>query len=405
MKYDYKHAILIVENKDKGLSTFLLEMLSYFYAPLDVIFVGSEDDELETNDPKYRYNEEAFYSLVDEINEMYHPMKKEREDYEVVLSFDLTPEQRISFAKALNYTFVEYSELLCFYFANINRRSTIHQLLTDKMYYEIKENELPYLSASAKEISSIRRSLVASNKKTDSLLAPLVDKRKERINRIYNSPAPLVALFGYPGSGKSTLYAALVSKLKGEVIERESFTTDNKIKPIKNFRYPDFYLMNGIGYLETKPNLVDKYFDMYYQEFGYADLIVDIVDVTNHDYLNHIETCEEFIRSVSKRKDIKIIHLLNKTDEEDAELRRLPRSNELLVSLISDEDIDEVVNFILTSLYEGWEKKTFLLPYEVPIETCYKQNFVVDAKIKETGHEVTCYLNPKYIDKYKNYSM
>ncbi len=404
MKYDYKHAILIVENKDKGLSTFLLEMLSYFYAPLDVIFVGSEDEELETSDPKYRYNEEAFYSLMDEINEMYHPSKKEREEYEVVLSYDLTPEQRISFNNSLNYTFIEYSDLLLFYFSNINRKSTIHRLLTEKMYYEIRRNQLPLLKVSAKEISNERHSITASEKALDKELAPLVSKREERINRIFNSATPLVALFGYPGSGKSTLYAALVSKLKGEIVEREPFTTDNKIKPIKNYRYPDFYLMNGIGYLETKPNLVDKYFSMYYEEFGYADLVVDIVDVTSHDYLEHIETCEEFIRSVSKHKDIKIIHLLNKTDEEEAELKRLPRSNELLVSLIEEEDIDEVVNFILGSLYEGWEKKTFLLPYEVPLETCYKQNYVTEVVIKETGHEVTCYLNPKYIDKYKNYS-
>ncbi len=399
MKNDYIHAILVVEDKKKGFSAFLLEMLSYYYAPLDVVFVADHVEDIYTDDEKYRYDKDVFDALVDQINNMYP--SSDDEAMEVIFAFDLTDQQRVSFAKALYYPFSEYSDLLCNYFYAINK-STLNRFLCEKMYNQVRRNNLALARMNAKELASERKSIEQEDKVLDKQIAPLLKKRSDKMEKIYNSATPLVAIFGYPDSGKSTLYAELLERLKGEEVRRESFTTDNKVKLIKNYRYPDFYLMNGIGYLETKPNLVDTYYDVFYQEFALADLIIDVVDVTNPNYLEHIETCEEFIKSISRHPDVKIIHLLNKADDE-MKVQRLPRSNEMLVSLINDDDFDETLSFILSSLFEGWEKKTFLLPFEIPIETCYKQNYVTSVEIKETGHLVTCYLNPKYLSLYLPY--
>ncbi|MCD8203610.1 MAG: 50S ribosome-binding GTPase [Coprobacillus sp.] len=412
-KDPYRHGIIVLDFINSEKQNFLLEMCSYFfYMPLDVVFLAGddldEDEEEESEtiteveiDETYYYEKDVFFSLMDRLEELKGTLE-EGDSYEVILPMDLTSKQREMFYRHMPFPFWEYSAIVINYLA-ANAKGEMSEVLVERMFSEISKREAHTYAESTRMANIAIKREKNYLKNSEEYLVPIIESRKNKILKYYNSDIPIIALIGYPSAGKSTLFNNLLSSLTGVKAKREPFTIEPKYKHIKNFRYPDFYLMNGTGLIISEADFIFSNLAPYYEEYGYADLVVNIVDTTNADYLSIITNSENFLKERQVNPHQKVVHLLSKSDLENSVIRKIPRSNELLISLANSDDTDDILAFIFSELYSEWPLLHLFLPYEVSKEKLFKHAYVTTLEEKENGYEVTAYLNPKYLNLYNDY--
>ncbi|MCD8204740.1 MAG: 50S ribosome-binding GTPase [Coprobacillus sp.] len=398
-----QYGILLLDINDFHQRDFLFEMCScFFYFPLQVI-VTSEEDESEKApiDETYYFDSDKFFELVDDIDELVESSAEEGE-YTLILPMDLTKKQRETFYHYFKIPFIEYSDLVT-NFISLNAKSEMSKTIVTQLFVELDLGDADLRAESTRSANSEIRRRKSYLKSSSKVLSSLVEERDKKVSKYYDSRCPIVSLVGYPNAGKSTLYNKLLTRLTGAGTKRESFTLEPKYKLIKNYRYPNFYLMNGTGLIYNNPDLFMRNLSPYYNEYGHADLVIDIVDTTNPDYLDLIKYTEEFLESKKVNPKQKVIHLLSKSDLENANLNKIPRENELLISLENDDDIDLILDFIFSSLTSEWIPAHLFLPYEINKESVYKHAYVREINEKENGYEVTASINPIYLHLYKDY--
>ncbi len=397
------YGILVMDANSFKRRDFLLEMCScFFYFPLTVVAIGEEEGDGDTPiDDTYYFDSEEFYSLVDNVEDIISSGEEDG-SYTLILPFDLTNKQRETFYHHIQIPFIEYSDLVT-NFIGINAKSEMSKVIIGQLFTELDLGDANLRADSTRSANNLIRKSKNYLKASSARLIALIEERQKKTSKIFDSRAPLVSLIAYPNSGKSTLYNKLLTRLTGEGTKRESFTLEPKYKLIKNYRYPNFYLMNGTGLIYLNPDLFLRNLSPYYDEYGHADLVIDIVDTTNPDYLEVIKDTEDFLSARKINPHQKVIHLLNKGDLEESNLKKVPRENELIVSLENDDDIDDILDFIFTTLASEWIPAHLFLPYEISKESLYKNAYVTELNEKENGYEVTAYINPIYLHLYKDY--
>ena len=93
--------------------------------------------------------------------------------------------------------------------------------------------------------------------------------------------------------------------------------------------------------------------------------------------------------------NIPMINIYNKYDLLGGFANFIPGKDEILVSLLDDNDVEETLKFIVSNATKDWERRELTLPYSVDFE-----NYVISHKEKEDGYLVDVYLNPAYKYKY-----
>ena len=95
-----------------------------------------------------------------------------------------------------------------------------------------------------------------------------------------------------------------------------------------------------------------------------------------------------------------MINIYNKYDLLGGFANFLPKEDELLVSLLDDNDVEDALKFIVRNATKNWERRELTLPYSIDFATFSKENYVISHKEKEDGYLVDVYLNPAYKYKY-----
>lgn len=152
-----------------------------------------------------------------------------------------------------------------------------------------------------------------------------VEKNREVLrSKRSKSNIPIVALAGYTNSGKSTLVNALISNQEGSE-NREVFVKDmlfatlgTSLRRAEFNNGREFLLIDTVGFVSKLPTHLVEAFKSTLEEIKFADIIVQVVDVTNSDVDLQIETTNKILLDL-ELSDKQMIYAFNKIDMLDPE--------------------------------------------------------------------------------------
>ena len=197
-----------------------------------------------------------------------------------------------------------------------------------------------------------------------------ITQRKSR----KNSAIPQVSLVGYTNAGKSTIMNQLLSCYGNSDIAHNEHkmvlqmdmlfaTLETTIRKITPPGKSPFYLSDTVGFIDKLPhNLVDA-FRSTLEEACEADLLLQVVDVSDPYYKDHMRVTNETLAELGAGHIPQIV-VYNKADRVP-EISSLPRVGRQQIHMAAGKGIgvDALMEMIMQEIYGKLFHAKVLLPY------------------------------------------
>ena len=208
------------------------------------------------------------------------------------------------------------------------------------------------------------------------------DRQVKRGKRM-QSAVPQVSLVGYTNAGKSTLLNRMLGRYVGKeekkVMEKDMLfaTLDTTVRRIAFENHKDFLLSDTVGFISHLPHTLVKAFHSTLEEVIYADLLLEVVDLSDEHYRDHMQVTKETLKELGA-EEIPILYVMNKADRL-YEADTLPRINgdTIYMSASLEAGLPELVEMIQKKLYASNKRAVFLIPYA---------KGDIDHYLNENGH-------------------
>jgi GTP-binding protein HflX len=143
-------------------------------------------------------------------------------------------------------------------------------------------------------------------------LTELGRKRRERRRRRVDSNIPVVAIVGYTNAGKSTLLNTLTGA--GVLTEDKLFATlDTRARRLRLPSGRFAVLTDTVGFIREMPKDLFAAFRATFEEASDADLLLEVVDASDPEHEEHLETTEELIEELGLAEKPRL-RVYNKAD-------------------------------------------------------------------------------------------
>lgn len=187
-------------------------------------------------------------------------------------------------------------------------------------------------------------------RKTKDDLKRLTQNRRLQIEQRQKNGVSNVSLIGYTNAGKTSLFNKLSNKKK--LVKNELFVTLESIsgKVYLKETAKEILVTDTIGFIrDLPPQLIDA-FRSTLMESIYADVLLHVIDVSDDNMDQKIQTVEMIIHDLSLQNK-KIIYVFNKTDqikdlEKEQIIQRYKRFSPQFISTKTGDGVENLLNLI-----------------------------------------------------------
>ncbi len=201
-------------------------------------------------------------------------------------------------------------------------------------------------------------------------LENIAEERKTQRKKRAESGIPRVALVGYTNAGKSTIMnamlAAYVEDEEKKVYEEDMLfaTLDTTVRKIVPMDKNAFLLSDTVGFISNLPHNLIKAFRSTLEEVQEADLLVQVIDYSDENYMEHIRVTEDTLKELGAEK-IPMIYAFNKADLCGmGEFATVQGDDKLYLSANSRSGVETLITLITGKLSAGYRDCSFIIPYE-----------------------------------------
>ena len=358
-----------------------------------------------------------------EVASYYHQYNEENPDSPIDLiacNFELSGLQKKNISQQIGAEIIDRTFVILDIFdknaktreaqlqVNIARLQYLKNHLVNEMasYSQVTSGSGHNKGKGEKQIELSRRQINnAITQKKKELESIKLSRRNMRASRL-NNPIPKICIVGYTNAGKSTLMNRLVNLSKEDktVLEKNALfaTLETATRGISVFGYPSFFLTDTVGFISHLPIYLVDAFRSTLEEIKEADLLVQVVDISDPFKEEEIATTKQIIKDLDADQ-IPMINIYNKYDLLGGPANFLPKEDELMVSLLDEEDVLEALKFIVSNVTKNWEHCQIELPYSVDFASFSKENYVISKKEKEDSYVCEVFINPAFKYKYASY--
>ncbi len=182
-------------------------------------------------------------------------------------------------------------------------------------------------------------------------------QRKQRRRRRKRQAVPIVSIVGYTNAGKSTLLNTLTHSQT--VAEDKLFATlDTRSRRLR-FPYDrEVVITDTVGFIRDLPKDLFAAFRATFEEVADADLILHIVDASDHNRAQHINTTETLLSKLGL-SHIPAILVYNKVDLVDADVAdKLTggRDDATVVCARDRSSMTALLELIAAALRDRWQQ-------------------------------------------------
>ena len=220
-------------------------------------------------------------------------------------------------------------------------------------------------------------------RKIQNLEEELEDVRKIRANQRRSrekNNTPVVCLVGYTNAGKSTL----LNQLTGAEIpanDRLFDTLDTTTRKRKIGPSQEIMISDTVGFIRHLPTTLVEAFKATLEELEFADVIVNVIDISNPDWPDQAEVVEDLLRQLQVEKT-PCIRAFNKCDKY---LGILPHGEDTVcISAKTGEGIDQLIDAIRQQLERNAVIVTLQIPYS---DAGVVEQISAVTAIQETSYE------------------
>lgn len=204
-------------------------------------------------------------------------------------------------------------------------------------------------------------------------LKKLKKQRDQKRARRQRNNVPVVAIVGYTNAGKSTLLNT-VTNSKVDAEDKLFATLDPTVRRIRFPNEREIVMLDTVGFIRDLPPALMQAFSATLEEVGDADLLLHVVDATDPDKEQQIETVERILGDLDAGTIPRFV-VYNKCDQvidEDIEILRsrkrgvrLEITRAFFVSALQRQTTRELLGAIEHHL---WARGRTLEPPMEPIE-------------------------------------
>lgn len=238
-----------------------------------------------------------------------------------------------------------------------------------------------------------------------------LEARNERINKSNTLNAlqrqknqiQTVSLIGYTNSGKSTLFNVLTQS--GAVTKDGLFVTlDSTLRKVEP-EQGDYLISDTVGFIEKLPHDLIKAFKTTLKEVETGDLLLHVVDVSNHNYQAQIDVVNQVLSDIGagQKKVILVYNKIDKLPKEERESliqKNQSRGDDLSLYISAKEGLEiAALSETIQKVLQGDKRKIkLLIPYDdnKAIAALHEKKVVLDIDYQSEGNLVTIEITDEF---------